>query len=278
MWHQRSFAQLEPEDRFFNLVDLVNQLEQEKSCRSRSGRLAEMLLRYDVIVIDELGYLPFSQPGGQLTVPSDQQALHENTSLLITTNLAFADLATGQLRRRQDDNSHAQDRLTHHCDVVETGNTSWRFQEPQLIPSRPTDRVHAMDKWPALRQTLDGRSGRPLTHSSNTSPSSRSSKGAISRIKGVAIGREMGVTVPSDLTHIASDLGFGALIEQIPSAKSAQANDGLVAIDCCSQPGSFDCNPIDAASLFDHGAQSSQYAGRADSSPPRSQLLLHAAG
>ena len=49
--------------RFFNLVDLVNQLEQEKAA-GRSGRLAETLLRYDVIVIDELGYLPFSQPGG----------------------------------------------------------------------------------------------------------------------------------------------------------------------------------------------------------------------
>jgi DNA replication protein DnaC len=47
--------------RFFNLVDLVNQLEQEKAT-GRSGRLAETLLRYDVIVIDELGYLPFSQP------------------------------------------------------------------------------------------------------------------------------------------------------------------------------------------------------------------------
>ena len=51
--------------RFFNLVDLVNQLEQEKAA-GRSGRLSENLLRYDLIVIDELGYLPFSQPGGQL--------------------------------------------------------------------------------------------------------------------------------------------------------------------------------------------------------------------
>ena len=51
--------------RFFNLVDLVNQLEQEKAA-GRSGRLAEKLLRYDLIVIDELGYLPFSQAGGQL--------------------------------------------------------------------------------------------------------------------------------------------------------------------------------------------------------------------
>ena len=75
--------------RFFNLVDLVNQLEQEKAA-GRSGRLAETLLRYDVIVIDELGYLPFSQSGGQLLFHLISE-LYENTSLLITTNLAFAD-------------------------------------------------------------------------------------------------------------------------------------------------------------------------------------------
>ena len=51
--------------RFFNLVDLVNQLEQEKAA-GRSGRLAEKLLRHDLIVIDELGYLPF----GGLSVDS----------------------------------------------------------------------------------------------------------------------------------------------------------------------------------------------------------------
>jgi hypothetical protein len=102
--------------RFFNLVDLVNQLEQEKTA-GRSGRLVEALLRHDLIVIDELGYLPFSQSGGPTAVPSDQQALRKHIHRY-HHQLDLRRLAPG-VRGRQDDHRHAgpsHASLRHHRD------------------------------------------------------------------------------------------------------------------------------------------------------------------
>jgi len=111
--------------RFISCYGLVNELVEAREERDLQ-RLLARYSRYDLLILDELGYIPFSKEGAELLFQVLAER-HEKGSVMITSNLGFADWT--QVFGDQTMTAALLDRLTHKAKIVNCDWESYRFRQ-----------------------------------------------------------------------------------------------------------------------------------------------------
>jgi DNA replication protein DnaC len=128
--------------RFFTVTELITELLEARQERHLQ-RTLKQLERHDLLVLDELGYVPFSRPGADLLFEVISRA-YERVSLIVTTNLPFeqwtevcgSERLTGAIL----------DRLTHRVHILEANGESYRLRESKRrLKKQPKRRPHTDD-------------------------------------------------------------------------------------------------------------------------------------
>ncbi len=111
--------------RFWTAAGLVNELLQAQDDH-RLHRFVSAALKLDLIVLDELGFIPFSASGAHALFTFCSE-VYERLALILTTNLKFADWV--QVLGDERLTAALLDRITHHAHILELVGESFRFRE-----------------------------------------------------------------------------------------------------------------------------------------------------